>query len=430
MPKDSPKELFTPPPLPVAALGHAERVACLRLIRSDDIGPKRFQKLVNHFGGARKALDARDAWPDLARKTRSGRPLEICSQDRAEAELEAADRIGAVPLFTIEPVYPRAIAHLSMPPPLLYVKGRLEVLQAPMVAIVGARNGSAAGSRMTRLMATRLGEEGFVVVSGLARGIDTAAHEAALPTGTVAVLAGGLDHVYPPENEALQAAIADKGCLISENPPGFRPRGQDFPRRNRIISGVSLGIIVVEAATRSGSLITAHAAAEQGRLVMAVPGHPMDPRAAGPNRLIKDGATMLLTPDDAIAELRPLLENLTWTRGRLLDDATPSALSRRPAEEFDLEPGIAADEGGESDFDPAAPSANELLSHAGHLAGSRPDPVAAVLAVLGPAPSTVDEIARAARLPIHIVSAALLELALSGRIEQHGSQLVSLKPEA
>ncbi len=430
MPKDNHQHhSYAPGPLPIAVLGEAERIACLRLIRSENVGPVTFRELINRFGGARNALDA---LPDLARRTRSGRPLAIFSQSRAEAELEAASRAGAIPLFTVEPGYPSALAHLAIPPPLIYVKGRVELLQAPMVAMVGARNGSAAGSRMTRLIASRLGEEGYVVVSGLARGIDTAAHQTAISTGTVAVLAGGVDHVYPPENDRLQAAIAEKGCLLSEMPPGFRPRGQDFPRRNRIISGVSLGVIVVEAAARSGSLITAQAAAEQGRLVMAVPGHPLDPRAIGPNRLIRDGATMVLSPEDVIVELRPLVHDSMSASGPFQEAGGPTRFpASRSSIGIDSGPATAefASSGYSGEHLPSSESQAAPVARPSLVQPTELDFLEAVAAVLGPAPITVDEVSRASGLPVHVVSAALLELALSGRIEQHGAQLVSLKPQ-
>ena len=417
-PKDKPG-LFTPAPLPVAALSDAGRLACLRLIRSENVGPVTFRELINHYGGAEQALQA---LPELARKAGRGRPISICPKARAEAELEAALRIGCVPLFTIEPGYPSALAHVAVPPPLLYAKGRLELLRQTMVAIVGSRNGSAAGSRMTRMLAARLGAEGYVVTSGLARGIDSAAHEASLETGTVAVLAGGLDFIYPPENASLQARIAEQGCLVTEMPPGYQPRAQDFPRRNRIISGMALGVIVVEAARRSGSLITARMAAEQGREVMAVPGHPLDPRAEGPLGLIRDGATMITSPEEALAVLDPM-------RGQPYRHAPPGVGESRAA------PLIRT-----------AEEASDQASHAAHRARSpddlvgrpgaasepaepHPDPADAVLAVLGPAPATLDEIARAAGLPAHVAKIALLELALAGRIEQHGGQLVSLRPD-
>ena len=376
---------LTPAPLPQAPLDAAQRLACLRLIRSDNVGPVTFRELINHFGGAEAALEA---LPELSR--RGGRQaIRICPAAQALAELAAADRIGAQPLFTIEPGYPPALAAIDVPPPLLYVKGDTSHLARPMVAIVGARNGSAAGQKLARLFASRLGAAGFVIASGLARGIDAAAHEAALEHGTVAVLAGGVDNVYPPEHAELQRRIATRGCLVSENPPGFVPRAQDFPRRNRIISGVSLGVLIVEAARRSGTLITARMAAEQGREVFAVPGHPLDPRAEGTNRLLKTGATLATDPEDVIEALAPMLRE------------PPAAdLSRPPA--------------------PAPWTAPDL-------AGSGTRDRDRLLAALGPAPVDIDELARATGLTARVIQIALIELALAGRIERHGHQLVSLK---
>jgi DNA processing protein len=242
-----------------------------------------------------------------------------------------------------------------------------------------------------------LGAAGFVIASGLARGIDGAAHEAALEHGTVAVLAGGIDNIYPPEHAALQRAIGERGCLLSENPPGFVPRAQDFPRRNRIISGIALGVLIVEAARRSGTLITARMAGEQGREVFAVPGHPLDPRAEGTNRLLKDGATLVTEPEDILAALAPMLRD---GPARTAPDGFPEPLPvpiSRPRTEL---PGI-----GGSD--------RERL-----------------LAALGPAPVDIDELARATGLGIRAIQIALIELSLAGRIERHGHQLVSLTSRA
>lgn len=387
MPKGRTDGLFTAAPLPVAPLDHAERVACLRLIRTPNVGPVAFRELINHCGGAKAALDA---LPEIARRGGRARPPALFSKARAEAELEAADRIGAIPVFTIEPGYPRALVSLPTPPPLLYIKGRSQLLSRPMLAIVGSRQASAAGHKLTRHFAEAIGEAGLVVVSGLARGIDGTAHEAALATGTVGVLAGGIDIVYPPEHASLQRRIGVEGCLVTEQPPGFQPRGPDFPRRNRIIAGLSLAVLVIEAARRSGTLVTARLAAEYGREVFAVPGHPLDPRAEGTNALLKSGATLVTEPADVLEALAPLT----------------GGLEQRLEEH-------AAD----------APAAPEL----------HPPPLLAeterdrVTSLLGPAPVDVDEIARSAGLSIRAVQVVLMELDLAGRIERHGSQLVSLK---
>jgi DNA processing protein len=378
---------LTPAPLPQAPLNAAQRLACLRLIRSENVGPVTFRELINHFGGAEEALEA---LPALSRKGRS-QALRICPREQAQAELEAAAALGAQPLFTIEPGYPTALAAAEPPPPLLYVKGDSSLLRRPMVAIVGSRNSSAAGLKLARMFATRLGEAGFAIASGLARGIDGAAHEAALGSGTVAVVAGGIDVVYPPEHAALQEEIGRRGCLISENPPGFAPRAQDFPRRNRLISGVSLGVVIVEAARRSGTLTTARFALEQSREVFVIPGHPLDPRAEGTNALLKKGEVTLVTePEDVVAALAPMLrEAPVPAPSPVVPDSMPESAARRP----DL---------GEEDR-------------------------ARLLAALGPAPVDVDELARATGLSVRALQVALIELALAGIVERHGHHLVSLK---
>lgn len=389
MPRADQIPLFATAPLPQAPLDDAQRLACLRLIRSEQVGPVTFRELINQFGGADVALEV---LPELVRRGGGKRTIRICPRDTAEAELAAAAKAGAAPLFTIEPGYPAVLAHVDAPPPMLYVKGRAELLARAGIGIVGSRNASAAGQRFTRQVAAALGAEGLVIVSGLARGIDAAAHEASLATGTVAVVAGGIDIVYPPEHEALQARIGTEGCLVTEQPPAFVPRAQDFPRRNRIISGMSLGVLIVEAARRSGSLITARTAGEQGREVMAVPGHPLDPRAEGTNQLLRDGATLVTRASDVIEALAPILQARTLDRqAELRDEPDPSP------------------------------------SQAPRSVTIGEDVRTAVLAALGPAPAGVDEVARAARLDIRSVRIALLELALAGRIEQHGGQLVSLR---
>ncbi len=379
------RERTVPAPLPQAPLDDRQRLACLRLLRSENIGPATFRDLVNHYGGADQALAA---LPELYARVgrRGGR---ICPRQEAEAELDAAHRVGAVPLFTIEPGYPPALAAIEPPVPLLYAKGRLDLLSRPMVAMVGARNGSAAGQKLAGLLARGLGAAGFVVASGLARGIDAAAHEAALPTGTIAVVAGGVDTVYPPENAALQTRIGAEGCIISECRPGLVPRGRDFPRRNRLISGVSLGVVVVEAARRSGTLITARFAREQSREVFCVPGHPLDPRAEGTNALIKGGEVTVVTEAaDVIAVLAPMLRQPEAIVAPRTADTPPSA-----------QIGLLL---GDEDRD-------------------------RVLAALGPAPVDLDSLSRATGLSARALQIALIELSLAGRIERHGQQLVSLR---
>lgn len=295
--------LFTAAPH-TSPLTRAARVACLRLIRSEGVGPATFHDLIAHTGSPEAALAA---LPELARRGGRARAIRICTAAQAEAELEAAERIGASLLFSLEPAYPVALAAVDAPPPLIYVKGDAALLARAAVAIVGSRQCSAAGHKLAGRFARALGEAGLVIASGLARGIDAAAHEAALATGTIAVVAGGIDNIYPPEHADLHRRIAGSGCIVSEMPPGFTPRAQDFPRRNRIISGLSRGVLVIEAARRSGTLVTARLAGEQGREVFAVPGNPLDPRAEGTNRLLKSGATLVTEADDIIEALRPSL---------------------------------------------------------------------------------------------------------------------------
>ncbi|MBL8847338.1 MAG: DNA-protecting protein DprA [Hyphomicrobium zavarzinii] len=388
MPKRDTPTLFTPAPLPVSLLDDAERLACLRLIRSSQVGPVTFRELINHFGGAANALKA---LPSFAR--RAGRAVDICPEEDAVAELRAARKVGARPVFTIEPGYPPALAAVDAPPPLLYVKGRPELLAAPCVAIVGSRQASAAGTKLSRLFARELAESGLVIVSGLARGIDAAAHEASLAYGTVAVLAGGVDIIYPPEHETLQARIGEEGCLLTEQPPGFVPRAKDFPRRNRLISGISLGVIVIEAARRSGTLVTARFAGEQGREVFAVPGHPLDPRAEGTNQLLKSGATLVTEARDVLDVLAPQLarQHKGLTEDRLAS-FTP---------------------------EPAPEPQTTRASEPGDRERER------VLAALGPNPIDIDEVVRATALDAREVRIVLMELDLAGEIARHGSQMVS-----
>lgn len=401
-------DLFAPAPLPIATLDDAQRLACLRLIRSENVGPVTFRELINHFGGAARALAA---LPELARHAGRRRAIRICPEADAIAELEAARRIGATPIFTIEPGYSPALAALDVPPPLIYARGRAELLTRDSLAMVGSRNASAAGIAFARLLADGIGRAGFVLVSGLARGIDAAVHEATLATGTVAVLAGGVDYVYPPENAALHDRIAEAGCLVSEQPPGFRPRGQDFPRRNRIISGLSLAVVVVEAARRSGSLITAHAAADQGRPVLAVPGHPLDPRSEGPNALLRGGASLVTSAADILELLEPMRTRSSIGMGSSLAEPRPQTLLEldRNSWQPSAQSSPAADL-------PELPSTAQALD--------------TVLAALGPHPTSVDEIARATGLSVKATRIAVLELALAGLIDQHGQQLVSISPRA
>jgi DNA processing protein len=361
-------------------LTDTQRIDWLRLIRSDNVGPRTFRSLVNHFGSAHTALER---LPDLARRGGAARPGRICSEEDARAELAAGKKIGVSLIAPGEAGYPPRLAVLDDAPPLLGVRGSHDVLMRPTIAIVGSRNASGAGLKFAGSLARDLGEAGFVIASGLARGIDQSAHRASLEGGTIAVLAGGHDRVYPPEHEELLAAILESGgAAISEMPLGHVPRARDFPRRNRLISGTALGVVVVEAALRSGSLITARIAAEQGREVFAVPGSPLDPPAAGTNDLIKQGATLTTEASDVINAVEPIM-------GRPIGLNEPE---QNEAEEFEPD------------------------------AGDR----ARIVALLGPSPVLLDDLVRMARTSPAIVRTVLLELELAGRLERHGGGLVSL----
>lgn len=364
-----------------APLPDEERIAAIRLIRSENVGPVTYRELLQHYGTASAALEA---LPELSHRGGFRRVIRIAARSEAEMELERARRFGAQLLVVGETAYPTPLAALDAPPPLLFVKGDTGLLQRQTVGIVGSRQCSAAGTKLARQLAGDIGRAGFVVASGLARGIDAAAHQASLDTGTVAVLAGGLDFFYPPEHEELQRTIGERGLLVSEMSFGFTPRAQDFPRRNRIVSGLSLGVVIVEAARRSGSLVTARLAAEQGREVFAVPGHPLDPRAEGTNKLLKSGATLVTEAADVVSALSPLMKAPT--------------LHLREEEEAPQPMPIEISDGDRG----------------------------RVLAALGPAPVDTDSVARSTGLSVRSVQIALMELALAGRLERHGGGLVSL----
>ncbi len=289
-------------PLAMPKLDERQLIDWLRLLRTDGVGPRTFRSLINQYGGARGALDA---LPELARSR--GRPVSVTPVAEAERELAAARGMGARFVATGEAEYPKALAATDGAPPLLAVVGPLDLARLPLVSIVGSRNASMAGLKMTERLARDLGGAGFGVVSGLARGIDAQAHQASLATGSIAVVAGGLDRLYPEENRKLFEALCERGAVVSEMPFGWVARGRDFPRRNRIVSGLSLGTVVIEAARKSGSLITSRFALEQGREVFAVPGSPLDQRAEGPNDLIRQGATLVRDSADVIEVLRPLV---------------------------------------------------------------------------------------------------------------------------
>ena len=364
-------------------LSEEQRLDWLRLIRSDNVGPRTFRDLVNYYGGARAALEA---LPGLARRGGASGPAHICSAEEAAAELKAARARGVALVALGEPDYPARLQMIDDPPPLLAVRGQLPILARPLVAIVGSRNASAAGAKFAERLARGLGEAGFAIVSGLARGIDAAAHRASLAKGTVAVLAGGHDRVYPAEHADLLEAMLAEGAAVSEMPLTWEPRARDFPRRNRLISGLSLGVVIVEAARRSGSLITARLAGEQGREVFAVPGSPLDPRAEGTNGLLKQGAILVTEAADVIAVLEPIL-------GR--DIELPAREPEREA-------------AGAPDTEPGEDERSRIVG------------------LLGPTPTSIDDLVRLSQTPPAIVRTVLLELEIAGRLERHGGGLVSL----
>ena len=352
----------------------------LRLVRTPGIGPVTYRQLVARFGSPAAALAA---VPDLARRG-GGKAPALCSRENAEREIAKVEKLGAKYLVLGQGLYPRLLAELEDAPPLLTTKGNLNLLDRQSVAIVGARNASAAACRFARGLAHDLGRQDLLVVSGLARGIDSAAHDGAFETGTVGVIAGGIDNFYPPENEQRQKALYDRGLVLAEMPPGTEPRARHFPYRNRIIAGMSSGTIVVEAAPRSGSLITARLAADAGREVMAVPGSPLDPRAQGCNQLIRDGATLIQNAEDVVETIRPI--------------------------------------------EPSFRSVSSAYESAGPEQLNGDDALGVVEELLGPSPVPVDEIIRLSGAPSGAVQMALLELDLAGRLDRHAGNKVSLRP--
>lgn len=379
-----------------AGPSHTDRVTWLRLARTDGLGAVGFSRLLARHGDAATALDA---LPGRCRK--AGKPAPaIPARETIEAELDAIDRTGARLLTGLDPEFPPLLAAIPAAPPAIIVKGDLALLDRPACAMVGARNASAAGLRFARELAHALGGEDIVVVSGLARGIDGAAHAGALETGTIAVLAGGLDHIYPPEHAELHRAIAETGLLVSERPLGCIPTARDFPRRNRLISGLARGTLVVEAALRSGSLISARFAAEQGREVMAVPGSPVDPRARGSNQLLRDGAHLVESAEDVIAILSSL-------RGAPVVRESVSGLAFEADSDLAGDPDTPFD--GEDDGDRDA-------------AGDAPEE--RVRALVSPTPVSIDEIARQSGLPAGTVAAMIMEMELTGEIARLPGGLV------
>ncbi len=354
----------------------------IQLTRSENVGPQTFHHLLKRYKTPYKALEA---LPELASQGGLKRPLKIAAFSAVEKELLHTRALGAEFLTFDDPFYPPLLRHIESAPPVLTVKGKIELLQRPLFAIVGARNASAIGRKMALQFARDLGKRGWGITSGLARGIDAAAHEGSLSFGTIAVLAGGMDQIYPPENEALYHRISEEGVLLAESPFGTPPQATLFPRRNRIISGISRAILVVEAALKSGSLITTRYALEQGREVFAIPGHPLDPRARGCNQLIKTGAVLVETLEDIEQEISPSTP-LTLQEGSLfIEDTHPSSSLKK-----------------------ARHLINENLSYV---------------------PISIDELVRQCHLSASEVWIALLEMEIAGRLERLPGGKVSLKEE-
>lgn len=369
-----------------------ERIDRIRLIRTRQIGPVTFHRLIERFGTAGEALRA---LPELASQ-HGGGAIRVCSAGEARRELDQTLQIGGELVFHGEAAYPPLLAQCDGAPAFLTVRGDIELLRKRAISIVGARNASANGQRLAHSLAADLGKAGLLVVSGLARGIDAAAHQGALASGTVAVLGGGVDVVYPRQNRDLHDAIAERGALITEARPGETPTARHFPRRNRIISGMSRGVVVVEASLRSGSLITARLAGEQGREVFAVPGAAQDPRGRGVNQLLRDGAILTETVDDILS-------------------AWPTALSARPPNA--TFPALAKPRGEGTSPQSVEPENN---ARAGKNARDR------VISVLTTAPSRIDDVLRTCGVPAQSAQSALAELELDGRLDRHPGGWISL----
>jgi DNA processing protein len=357
-----------------SSLSALEKLAWLRLIRTENVGNITFAALLRQFGSASAALEA---IPTLAARGGRAKPLKVPSKASAEKELETCISAGVAVIASIEAAYPPLLRHIDDAPPLLFALGNAETLQQRSVALVGSRNASGNGQRFAKTIAIDLGKKGFAVISGLARGIDTAAHEGSLSTGTIAVVAGGVDHIYPPENKVLYEKIIKNGCIVAENPLGSVPQARHFPRRNRIISGIAEALVVVEATLKSGSLITARLAAEQGREVFAVPGSPLDPRCTGTNKLLKEGATLLESAADVLAVLQH----------------PPSLLKESLA---------------------PPPTGHIPQFEAAELNAARE----AIINLLTTTPFAIDLLIRMANLPPALCHAVLLELELAGRVER------------
>lgn len=415
----------------IRPLGEAERFDWLQLLRCDNIGPRSFIALLRRYGSARAALQA---LPALVASGKSGRPIAIPPASAIEAELAKLQGCGAVLVGLYEPDYPALLRLIHAPPPLLAVRGDLACLRRSKVAVVGSRNASAAGLAFTEQISRGIARGGHVIVSGLARGIDARAHQAALETGTIAVLAGGLGNIYPADHAGLLERLIEHGAAISEMPFGWEARGRDFPRRNRIVAGLSRGVVVIEAARRSGSLITAGFAADQGREIFAVPGSPLDPRAEGANDLLRDGATFCTKAEDVLEALAR--QKLAPDEGLGFAEPDLAAPEAPFWDELDLpefdgafvppRSAIEATSAGEAADEADGPAAGDFAPpREAAPPPSRETIAARVIELLGPTPVSVDEIVRASQAPAREVRTILFELELAGRLERHGADLVS-----
>lgn len=364
-------------------LSEQEKVARLRLIRTENVGPITFRELINHYKSAEKAIEI---LPELAKRGGRKKPLTACPISQINKEIDDLNKAGGQLIVLGDILYPKPLAAIEDAPPILMSFGHTHLLQQKTFAIVGARNASAVGLKMATSFAQKMGEAGYIISSGLARGIDAAAHTGAMTTGTIAVLAGGIDVIYPQENNKIYQSIKESGLILSEMPLGTQPQARHFPRRNRIISGLSLGALVVEATHKSGTLITARLASEQGREVFAIPGSPLDPRSKGPNGLIKQGAVLTENVQD-------IIDNLI-----LMDNRSISEPQYDMFEVPDME------QNDNRDLDKAYMSIKEKLSHTA---------------------IAIDDLIRLTKLPPSVVQTVILELELAGEITRHAGNRVS-----
>ena len=370
-----------------------QKIDWLRLIRSENVGPVTFRDLISHFGTAAAALDA---IPDLAKRGGAASRIRVCGHEQAETEYARCEALGARFLAMGEPAFPPMLRTVDPCPPLVCVRGNGDLFFRNALSVVGSRNASISGVKLTGTISRNLGKEGYVIVSGLARGIDAAAHKAALEAGTIAVFAGGVDRIFPEENQELAEQILENdGAFISEMPIGWQPRAKDFPRRNRIIAALSKAVLVVEAARRSGSLITARLANEAGRLVLAVPGSPFDPRSEGTNRLIQQGASLVTSAEDVLEQIAPL------------DRDAPDSPDAMDEPGFDLESG------------------GDGLPE-GRVQETSDEMREKIAAAIGPSPVEIDDIIRYSGATPGEVQLVLIELALAGRLERHAGNRVSI----